>query len=200
MAVPEAPCFLPELPVEAALADEPGCQPLDSFGSAEDSVASLLGDGFLEGLNCPGDAPPWRASVRDFLRAYASSSVTPTQAMERLIEFLKRSETRSPPCAWLISWSPEEVLRQARESTERYASRMARPLEGVPFAVKDVADALPYPTTAGTSFMAGRCATSFLHLVIHYSGASMLACSASPTCTVRLVGKARAPPHLQAVP
>ena len=81
--------------------------------------------------------------------------------MERLVEFLKRSEARSPPCAWLISWSSEEILRQARESTERYAGRMARPLEGVPFAVKDVADALPYPTTAGTSFMAGRCAPSF---------------------------------------
>lgn len=26
-------------------------------------------------------------------------------------------------------------------------------LEGVPYAVKDVADALPYPTTAGTSFL-----------------------------------------------
>jgi len=48
-------------------------------------------------------------------------------------------------------------MRQARCCSERYAKGTARPLEGVPFAVKDVADALPYPTTAGTSFMADKC-------------------------------------------
>ena len=74
-----------------------------------------------------------------------------------MIAFIKQSEARATPCAWLISWSEEDILRQARDSSERYASGTARPLEGVPFTVKDVADALPYPTTAGTSFMADKC-------------------------------------------
>lgn len=33
------------------------------------------------------------------------------------------------------------------------SGRVRSPLEGVPFAVKDVIDATPYPTTLGTSYM-----------------------------------------------
>jgi hypothetical protein len=59
-----------------------------------------------------------------------------------------------PACA-----PPLQVLLQAHEATERF--RQGRPLsllDGVPFAVKDLVDALPYPTAGGTAFLGGRCA------------------------------------------
>lgn len=74
--------------------------------------------------------------------------------MERIVAFIKASEAKKPwPCKWLAAWSEEDILRQAKESTQRYQQGTARLLEGVPFVVKDAVDALPYPTTAGTSFL-----------------------------------------------
>lgn len=56
---------------------------------------------------------------------------------------------------FLISWDPEHIREQAAASTARYAAGVPlSPLDGVPFAVKDGGDAAPYPTTAGTAFMA----------------------------------------------
>ena len=44
--------------------------------------------------------------------------------MERVVSFLKASDARRPaPCAWLVSWSEEDILRQARESSERCVGR-----------------------------------------------------------------------------
>lgn len=61
----------------------------------------------------------------------------------------------SQPCHWLTAWDKTDIRRQAEESSLRWASGAQRGiLDGVPFVVKDVADALPYPTTAGTSFIA----------------------------------------------
>jgi Asp-tRNA(Asn)/Glu-tRNA(Gln) amidotransferase A subunit family amidase len=48
----------------------------------------------------------------------------------------------------------EDVLKQARASTRRI--KEGRPLsvfDGVPVAVKDEVDMLPYPTTVGTAFL-----------------------------------------------
>ena len=45
--------------------------------------------------------------------------------------------------------------RLSAASTSRWAAgKPLSVLDGVPFAVKDAIDALPYPTTAGTAYMA----------------------------------------------
>lgn len=47
--------------------------------------------------------------------------------------------------------------RQAKESTERYkAGQHLSILDGIPMAVKDAMDALPYTSTAGTAYVAER--------------------------------------------
>ena len=57
---------------------------------------------------------------------------------------------------FLVAHDPEQLCQQAAASAQRWAAgRPLSPLDGVPFAVKDSVDALPYPTTAGTAFMAG---------------------------------------------
>jgi len=44
------------------------------------------------------------------------------------------------------------------EAEHRYkAGKPLSALDGVPFAVKDLMDALPCPTGSGTAFMASRC-------------------------------------------
>jgi Asp-tRNA(Asn)/Glu-tRNA(Gln) amidotransferase A subunit family amidase len=50
-----------------------------------------------------------------------------------------------------IAQDRDDVMRQARESTERRRAGQPRSvLEGVPIAVKDEVDQVPYPTTVGT--------------------------------------------------
>ncbi|GIW71240.1 MAG: amidase [Planctomycetota bacterium] len=68
-----------------------------------------------------------------------------------------------------IACDPEDVRAQARAATERWRAGTPRgPLDGVPVAIKDEVDLVPYPTTAGTRFFgrrpAARDATSVARL------------------------------------
>ncbi|GAX84285.1 hypothetical protein CEUSTIGMA_g11707.t1 [Chlamydomonas eustigma] len=155
---PEAPSFLPDLPVEDTCF-EPYCQPIPKYQTEEEALKSIQEEGFLNKFEEEALLKrPWRATIREYLQAYRSGkATTPSMALSRLVSFIKTSEAQQPhPCSWLVSWSEEDIMRQADESSKRYKEGTARPLDGVPFAVKDVADALPYETTAGTSFMAER--------------------------------------------
>ncbi|GIL89123.1 hypothetical protein Vretimale_16172 [Volvox reticuliferus] len=104
---------------------------------------------------------PWAFSggptIIDFARGYRTGLVTPTEVAERIIRFVEAGQARRPPLSFFVAWAPLEVMAQAEESTRRLRSGTSRSLlEGVPFAIKDVADATPYGTTAGTTFMAAQ--------------------------------------------
>lgn len=99
---------------------------------------------------------------------------------------------------FLISWDPEHIREQAAASTARYAAGAPlSPLDGVPFAVKDGGDAAPYPTTAGTAFMAAwwGIASCTLLRVFFWShslgGGSRAHCVASAAHSVKTVAQAR---------
>jgi Asp-tRNA(Asn)/Glu-tRNA(Gln) amidotransferase A subunit family amidase len=93
----------------------------------------------------------WR--VRDFCEAYGSGRTTPEEVARRVLEAIEASERLTPAMRCFIAASREDVLRQARESTERWkAGRALGPLDGAPIAVKDEIDMLPHPTTLGTRF------------------------------------------------
>ena len=54
----------------------------------------------------------------------------------------------------MIAVNRDDVMKQAREATQRI--KAGKPLsifDGVPVAVKDELDMVPYPTTVGTSFL-----------------------------------------------
>ncbi|EEF27222.1 glutamyl-tRNA(gln) amidotransferase subunit A, putative, partial [Ricinus communis] len=56
--------------------------------------------------------------------------------------------------AFFISYNVEDILRQARESTQRYQKgEPISVLDGVPVAIKDEIDCTPYPTTGGTKWL-----------------------------------------------
>lgn len=94
-------------------------------------------------------------TVLDYARAYRDNSVSPTDVAQHVIDAIGGSNQSTPPLRAIIQCQHEDVLRQARESSERLVQRRPRSiLEGVPIAIKDELDMLPYDTTVGTRFVA----------------------------------------------
>jgi Asp-tRNA(Asn)/Glu-tRNA(Gln) amidotransferase A subunit family amidase len=104
----------------------------------------------------PGPPPqsfPYR-TARDYTTAYRSGSLTPLEVAERVLAAIEASEQGETPLRAFIAVQRENVLTQARDAAARYAARAPLgPLDGVPVAVKDEVDMLPYPTTVGTCFL-----------------------------------------------
>jgi Asp-tRNA(Asn)/Glu-tRNA(Gln) amidotransferase A subunit family amidase len=95
-----------------------------------------------------------RPGCRQFHEAYRKGTTTPLEVAERFLQALSASEASSPPLRAFIHWDREDLLAQARASTERYkAGKPLGILDGVPVAVKDEVDQAPYPSHAGTSFI-----------------------------------------------
>jgi len=94
------------------------------------------------------------ASVNDYARMYREGSTSPTKVAEKIIAAVKENDQGDKPLRAFISIDEKDVLRQAREATERIQD--GQPLsifDGVPVAVKDELDMIPYPTTVGTRFL-----------------------------------------------
>jgi Asp-tRNA(Asn)/Glu-tRNA(Gln) amidotransferase A subunit family amidase len=101
----------------------------------------------------PGPGLP---TVRDYESAYLSGRVTPVEVAGRVIEAIGDSDARTPALRAVVACFQEDVMLQARASAERF--RVGRPLgvfDGVPVAVKEEFDMVPYPTTVGTRFLGG---------------------------------------------
>ncbi len=97
----------------------------------------------------------WRPrTITDYADAYRSGATTPTEVAERLIAAVAESNAGSQPLRAIIAIDESDVRRQAAESAARFADgKPLSVLDGVPVAVKDEVDMVPYPTTVGTSFL-----------------------------------------------
>ncbi|MBE9470603.1 MAG: amidase, partial [Chloroflexi bacterium] len=94
------------------------------------------------------------ATVHDYARAYREGKTTPAEVAYKVLEAIEASNAAAPPLRAIIAVEREDVLRQARAATERIKN--GQPLstfDGVPVAVKDEVDMVPYPTTVGTAFL-----------------------------------------------
>jgi Asp-tRNA(Asn)/Glu-tRNA(Gln) amidotransferase A subunit family amidase len=93
------------------------------------------------------------ASAHDFTSAYERGAPTPLDVAAAFARALAASDAASPPLRAMIATNADDLIAQARESADRYAAgNTLGPLDGVPVAVKDELDQLPYPTTIGTRF------------------------------------------------
>ncbi len=89
-------------------------------------------------------------SIADFARAFRDGTTTPRQVAERVLEHTRSSEKLSPPMRLFIAQDEYDVLQMADAATARLARGEALGLlDGVPIAVKDEVDQLPYATTLG---------------------------------------------------
>ena len=93
-------------------------------------------------------------TIADFVEAYQSGAVSPEQVAEKVLAFRRESDSLDPSMNWFISQREDDVMEQARASTQRYRDGSPLgPLDGVPCAVKDELDQVGYPTTVGTPFL-----------------------------------------------
>jgi Asp-tRNA(Asn)/Glu-tRNA(Gln) amidotransferase A subunit family amidase len=94
------------------------------------------------------------ATVFDYAKAYRDGKTTPEEAAAKLLDAIEASNKAAPPLRAVIFCDREDVLRQARESTQRIkAGKPLSVFDGVPVAVKDELNMTPYPTKVGTSFL-----------------------------------------------
>lgn len=90
-------------------------------------------------------------TIREYAEAYRQGVTTPEEVAQRLLAIC---QSNNPQMHFFIAQNPEDVLAQARASTERIkAGKPLSLLDGVPVAVKDEVDQTPYPTTVGTRFL-----------------------------------------------
>jgi Asp-tRNA(Asn)/Glu-tRNA(Gln) amidotransferase A subunit family amidase len=93
-------------------------------------------------------------TVLDYASAYRSGAITPEVISERVIAAIEDSQAHDPSMRIFIAWQKDDLMAQARASTNRIKS--GDPLsimDGVPVPVKDEVDMVPFGTTVGTSFL-----------------------------------------------
>ncbi|KAI8929678.1 gatA1 protein [Entophlyctis helioformis] len=150
MHLPEPPTFLPTdtLACEAAVAAAGVAAPPSSAAAAAASaqlVASLVT------AKRPASA---FVSAMDLHEAYKARTTTPVQVAEHVVSAIEFDAAQDKPVGAMYVWLKDEIMAQARASTDRYAQgKQLGPLDGVPVAVKDEADAVPYATGGGTTFL-----------------------------------------------
>lgn len=92
--------------------------------------------------------------VRDYALAYREGKNTPQDVAEQVIKAIEQSSKTYPAMNAFSSSNAEDIRKQAGISTELFKKGTPRSfLEGVPVAVKDEIDQVPYPTTVGTKFL-----------------------------------------------
>jgi Asp-tRNA(Asn)/Glu-tRNA(Gln) amidotransferase A subunit family amidase len=93
-------------------------------------------------------------TIRDYARAYRAGNSTPEQVAQGVLSVIAESDQQDPQLRAFIACLEDDVLAQARESTRRFKQGTPlSPLDGVPIAIKDEVDMIPYPTTVGTKFL-----------------------------------------------
>ncbi|XP_060188025.1 fatty acid amide hydrolase-like isoform X2 [Lycium barbarum] len=95
-----------------------------------------------------------RWTILDYSTAYHSKQITPLKVVDRFLSAVQHSSTPSMQMSFFINFDTDDILRQATESTRRYhQGEPLSVLDGVPIAVKDEIDCMPYHTTGGTKWM-----------------------------------------------
>lgn len=95
-----------------------------------------------------------RWTIHDYSRAYSSGVTTPIKVMDRFIAAVREPVKNGVEMSFFINYYVKDILQQATESTLRYErGEPISILDGVPIAIKDEIDCMPYPTTGGTKWL-----------------------------------------------
>jgi Asp-tRNA(Asn)/Glu-tRNA(Gln) amidotransferase A subunit family amidase len=92
-------------------------------------------------------------TARDYARAYREGKANPEDVAKKALDAIKQADAGSLKLRPFIAVNEGDVMQQARASAERWKDKKPLSvLDGVPVAVKDEVDMVPYPTTVGTKF------------------------------------------------
>jgi Asp-tRNA(Asn)/Glu-tRNA(Gln) amidotransferase A subunit family amidase len=109
------------------------------------ALGRIAGDG--------NDGGPYK-SVRDYAAAFKDGKTTPEEVAFKALDAIRQADSGDYKLRPFISVNEGDVLQQAKASGERWKNgRPLSVLDGVPVAVKDEVDMVPYPTTVGTRFL-----------------------------------------------
>ena len=96
-------------------------------------------------------------TVFDFHQAYLEKTTTPSLVAKRILDVIRSMEDSAVPLKPLLMWDAKDLIKQAERSSERFAKgKPLGVLDGVPVAVKDELDLLPFKTMGGTRFYGTR--------------------------------------------
>lgn len=90
----------------------------------------------------------------DYAQKYAKVEITPLEVAEQVIRNIKSSEQGEEPLRTFVALNRDDLFSQAEASSRRIKEgKRLSPIDGVPVAIKDEIDMLPFPTTVGTAFL-----------------------------------------------
>ena len=95
-------------------------------------------------------------SAAEALQRFADGSLSPAELMRAVIE---RAEEVEPVVNALCLTDFDAALRKAEQAEKRYQDGTARPLEGLPVAIKDESDIAGCPNTNGSLLLKDNVAT-----------------------------------------
>lgn len=94
------------------------------------------------------------STLHTFTHAYQTGETTVTAVADKILAAIDKSDQQATPLRAFIAVNRADVLAQAQASAKRWVEgKPLGPLDGVPIAVKDELDQVPYPTTVGTKFL-----------------------------------------------
>ncbi len=138
--VDEAPTYSPVYPSEDS----------EISTDCETDLTSLYQASGTKGRQAGFEYP----SIRTYHQGYLDGRFTPEEVARNVLEAIESSQRDEPKMNIFIAWNADDLLAQARASTDRYQRGVPiGPMDGVPVAVKDEVDMLPFPTTVGTRFL-----------------------------------------------
>jgi aspartyl-tRNA(Asn)/glutamyl-tRNA(Gln) amidotransferase subunit A len=123
-----------------------GSPPVPPGASADRAVASTGAEATSTGEPASPVAVP-TATVTELLAAFRAGTLTPTAVLAQLEP--RWAPDGPAPAAVLARITG--IRAAAAVSDARYRTGTARPLEGIPFAVKDIIDVADTPVTAGSN-------------------------------------------------
>jgi Asp-tRNA(Asn)/Glu-tRNA(Gln) amidotransferase A subunit family amidase len=94
------------------------------------------------------------ASISDYARAYRAGSTSPEEVATAVLAAIADADDDPRPLRAFRAIDRDDIMAQAQAAAERF--RGGNPLsflDGVPVAVKDEVDQVPYGTTVGTKFL-----------------------------------------------
>ncbi len=93
-------------------------------------------------------------TISDYADAYRNGTLTPEGVAEQVLAAIRQTDSGDQPLRAFIATNQDDLMAQARASAGRFeAGKPLSILDGVPVAVKDEIDQVPYPTTVGTRFL-----------------------------------------------